>query len=656
MNEAFLERLSRLWLAKARLALDHKRESFQKDADECLRFYASRHDFIYAPGYWASRVSHEMGSGSFQDAQVAVPHPSLRITVNKTAEFVQVYGPALYARNPHRKVTPRTVPPPPQDLFGLDASTPAPEPGMPMSVEQMQYALKLQQYQALLQQEQAKQRMKAYKGTLLENLLNYTPGELDLKAESRNAIDEALIKGRGLLWHGVWDQNGRLPWSYFDTVDNLLLDPDRELLRDCRWCMQICREPWWELERRYGLPFGSLKEKAKKTSAAQAAGNEQEARQNVTADMITYYRVYSRMGFGMRLSEYAGVVSKELDEEFGDHVFLVVAEDVPFPLNWHPDRFKGALGDLQQALRWPVEFWKDPIHPWPFSELDFHWRPRSVWPVPPLSFAMGYQQFLDWAYSAMASKVVRTCRDIVVYDPKHGGDLMAALREGGDLPIIPLSKGAEKTWDEIVRFLQYPEMNADLWRILQEVSHAFERATGLTELMAGTVQHAYRSAEEAQLKGDFARIRPDDMANKVGDWMSLACRKEGFIAQTELYAQDIALVLGDANAFAWQQLVEGQNPSLVARELEFGIEAGSAKRKNLEADIANSETAMQFFAPLVNENYKLTGDPTQLNALTAWWAEPRGINKDLLQFPPLPMAPPPMDAPPEETQEPKQAA
>lgn len=667
-NEAFLQRLCNVWREKLKLANDHKRTVFGHDAEECLRFYASKHDFIYSPAYWSERVQYQSEAGDYLFAQTGAPWPSLRITVNKTAQFVQVFGPFLYYQNPKRTIRARRSAPLPQEVFGLDSSVPAPDPRIPMwqwTPQQQQYAMMLQQYQQMAAQDQADFKKREYKAQLLEEYLNYTPNELDLKTESRMAIDEALIKGRGVVWMSLWQssQGGmRMPYAAWDSVDNLLLDPDAEKLNEARWCAQRCVEPYWVLADRYGIDRELLRPYARRESLNQQGTTNSydlgiHHRQiGATADCLVYYRIWSRMGLGARLNNFEDELSSQL-EQFGDNVFMVVAEGVPFPLNWNPDL--EIVTDIQEAVRWPIEFWRDDIHPWPFAELDFCWRPRSSWPVPPLTFAMGFQQFLDWAYSAIASKVVRSCRDIVLYDASAGDKLLNELREGRDMAIVEMLKSKPGPWDDFVKVLQFPAMQTDIWKMLEIAEKAFEDATSLTDLMRGQSPHQFRSAEEAQLKGDFAKIRPDDMSNRTGHWMSLIARKEGFAAQAELKGPvDILPLLGQSRSAAWDMLVATKDPNVTARELDFRIEAGSSKRPNVELELQNTQEAAQSVLPNLINAWQTTGDPTAVNTFLAAWAKPRDIDPELVKLPPLapphpgsPEGPPMPEQPPQ-----KQAA
>jgi hypothetical protein len=391
------------WTAKIKLAWDFKKKEFQDAADECARFFDGPYDWLYGPRRGA-------GASAFEyEGSEDMPGPSARMTINKTAELVQLFGPALYHRNPVRKVNPRHVPGPSPAMFG--------NPADPMA--QAAFAQAQQQVAAQWEAD-------AVRADLLERYLNYTPTALDLKTESRWAIAEALIKGMGCLWSRVHRPPGAaMSWSgtFYDSVDNLLLDPDALNIRDIKWMARRCTKPVWEVERLYGLPPGTLKSQASLesyTATAQAASDpdgDYRRKQGRTADLVVYWEIYSKMGFGGRLAGIAQDKAALLDSA-GDHVYLVVAENCPYPLNLPPP-YCDALADpqsnpellaeIEQRLSWETPYWAD--NEWPMTPVVFHWKPNKLWPMSHMWPGLGELKFLNWAWSFLASKVRRASRD-----------------------------------------------------------------------------------------------------------------------------------------------------------------------------------------------------------------------------------------------------
>ena len=217
-----------LWNQKIKMALDFKRDKFGRDAEACLSFYNGPRD-------WEDIL---MGPGGNNRDEIF--DTTFRVSVNKAFEFVTIFGPSMYFDNPVRTVKPRMPVIVPQQFFGTDMMT----------------------YQALVQQESLRIQQDGLRSVLLEAYLNWTPVEFGLSAESRQAVDEALIKGRGCAWTELYEPPGaktvvvRTTWG---SVDDLVCDPDSPVFQDCMWIAKRCVLPVWKWEDDLGLPSGSLK-------------------------------------------------------------------------------------------------------------------------------------------------------------------------------------------------------------------------------------------------------------------------------------------------------------------------------------------------------------------------------------------------------------
>jgi hypothetical protein len=625
------------WIAKLHLAHEHKQKQFQDEADEAMNFFNGPYDWLY--GNKNPRAASGFAYGGDSGDQ---PRPTFAMTVNKVAELVQLFGPALYHRNPVRKVNPRKPPLLPIETFG--------DPNDPQ-VQQMY----LQMGQAVKQE----RTQDASRAALLEAYLNYTPAALDLKTESRWAIDEAVIKGMGLLWTELYTPAGaggaKMVGSFFDTVDNLLIDPDMETLRESQWVARRCIHPYWKVERDFQLPEGTLKKWASLESynnqsviSAQQDGDYRR-KQGLTSDLIVYWKIYSKMGLGGRLQGMRDDLRPALDK-YGDFIYLVVCDNCPFPINCPQELVEAAFGEdemqagaaqqqMAQSLQWPTPYWADDS--WPFTPISFHDVPRRVWPMSHIGPAMGELKFLNWAWSFLAGKVRTACRDFIAISKSAGEELKDRIKTGPDYTIIEV-EAIHESIDKVVKFLQHPEFNPEIYKIIQGVTDNFEKRTGLTELMYGLSATQMRSAQEASVKGEQLTIRPDDMANKVEDAMSLLSRQEALCARWHLQGSDVQAPLGPMGAQWWQQLVVPSDPSEILHQLEYRIEAGSAKKPNRSLDQANMQQAMQtLFTPLWQFALQ-SGQVTQVNALLTAWA--KSIDLDATAFI-LPQPPPPQPAP-----------
>ena len=198
-------------------------------------------------------------------------------------------------------------------------------------------------------------------------------------------------------------------------------------------------------------------------------------------------------------------------------------------------------------------------------------------------------------------------------------------------------------------------MNGDIWKVIEAVTANFEKRTGLTELVYGQSAQQFRSAAEADLKGSQLQIRPDDMAQRVEDAMTLVARKEAMAARYHLSGEDVAPVMGPSAAAMWDQVVKTQDFFAMFRQLEYRIEAGSAKKPNKARDAQNMKDAMQqLFAPLFQ--YAMTTmNVGPVNALIADWAKSIDLRADgYLLVPPPPPPAGQQGGPPEEKDPPQE--
>lgn len=629
------------WMEKIHKAFEWKKKDFGDDAEEAMQFFNGPYDFMYGI----------LGKGRDFTGDDELPPPSFRMTCNKVAELVQLFGPALYHRNPVRKVNPRKCPDLPPEL--LDAV-------FGISVDPFAQ-------QMMMQLQQTQNREKAIdiaRATLLQAYLNYTPEALDLKTESRWAIDEAIIKGMGCLWTELYRPAGSdmtMVGTFYDSVDNLLMDPDADSMHEVQWIARRCVKPYWECEKEFGLPDGSLKDKATLEGLNQQASvyslgtvGDYRRKQGHTNDLIVFWKVYSKMGFGGRLTGIAENLKKPF-EVYGNNCFLAICEAVPYPLNIPPplDALAldedplvrmGAEKEISQRLRWPTPWWADDA--WPMTDISFHPIPKKIWPMSHVKPGLGELKFLNWAYSFMAGKIRIASRDFIAVLKSASEDLKEKIKHGPDYTVIEVEQ-LHGDIDKVVKFLQHPGFNPEIYHVLKEVSDSFERRTGLTELMYGMSGKQMRSAQEATMKGDQASIRPEDMASRVEDAMSEIARKEALACRWHLTSKDVQPVLGTVGARWWDLFVVPSDPAEILHQLEYRIEAGSAKKPNKALEKENMQSAMQTLFPSLWGYAQATGNVGPLNNLIKAWAHSIDLDPTGFMIPqPPPMAPPTGPAPP----------
>ncbi len=354
------------WLEKVKKGWDFKWEQFGNDARDCMRFFNGPYKFLYTKEYMKDSPGFSMKEDEGEDA---LPAPTFQMTLNKVAEGVQLFGPTLYHKNPYRQVNPRELPElpfglaaiqlqqqmppgamPPQGVSVANGAPPqqqgAAPPGQPGQAPMMPpQMMMMQQMEMQLQAEaQMQKTMDIARSSLMQWYLNYTPNELDLKTEARLAIDEARIKGASCLFTEIYQPKGsnqKLVGSFFETIDNIVFDPDAERRMDAKWMARRCCHPRWQVEQEYGLAPGSLKGIAESYDAQASVSADENGDYNrkrgMTNDLVVYWKIYSKMGIGARMNGSIPTKFRDTLDKFGDYCLVVVAEGCPYPLNVPPD-------------------------------------------------------------------------------------------------------------------------------------------------------------------------------------------------------------------------------------------------------------------------------------------------------------------------------
>ena len=606
------------WMNKIVNARDHKRRVFQEAANECLSFYSG-------PRSWDDVI----GGGAGVSNQDDIQDPTFKVSINKTFEFVTIFGPALYYENPVRTVKPR----------------------MPVVIPPQFFGPNVLLYQSMINQENQRVMTDGLKSVLLEAYLNWTPVEFHLEVEARMAIDEALIKGRGCLWTELYSPPGtemKVVRSLWDSTDHLFCDPDSHSFQKCQWIAKKCIEPVWKVERDFGLRPGSIKgnfeSQAKQADIEIDEDGEYNRKRGFTNDLLIYYKIYSKMGIGGRLQGILKTLKAPL-EMFGDYAYLVIADGVPYPLNLNPDlyndpAFQSDPSAVFSRVAWPTPFWGS--EDWPVSVIDFHTVHNSPWPMPHLKAGMGELKFLNWTMSFLMGKVRNTTRDFIAIKKEAGEEIKSIILEGKDLTLIEL-ESTHGTISELIQFLQHPEVNGDIWKMIEAVEANFDKRVGLTELMYGQQGATQiRSAQEAQLRNQNMNVRPDDMRKQVEGWMARVSAKEALAARYHLIDKDVQPVLGGMGAFAWTQFVSTRDLNVACRQLEYRIEAGSTARPNKELERQTMNDAFTALAPVLQNYGQATMDMAPLNNLLSDYAKSLDLNPARYQL----RAPAPMPVQP----------
>jgi hypothetical protein len=613
----------REWMAKINAGKDAKRERFGKFADEAMKFFDGSHD-------WMWQEQYAMSPGGFLE-KGAAQMPTFRMTVNRVFEAMALYGPALYHQNPNILVTPTRTPQWPPEVLGIDPN------------DEMQ----LMQYQALMSQQELRDVTNNTYADFYSHYLNWLTVEGDLKSHSRRAVTEAVVKGMGLLWVEMYTPPASqisYPRARYESVDNLVIDPDATCWEDIQWVALRCIHPRNVVEQKYGLEPGTIKGHMQSLGQQETKRGKNQARQNQqhgdTFDLCEYWQIYSKNGFGDRLNTLQKKDRQPVMEFVGDFAYIVITKDLPFPLNVPPE----VLQDQEEVFnraQWPIPFYLDVGcgGGWPFAKLCFYDKPGSVWPISLIKPAIGELRFVNWCMSFLADKVAASCTTYVAVAKSAGAEIQKQLNkalDGGPSPftVIELSDILGKGVNDVVSFLQAPDFSESIWRMVAETLELIDKRTGLTELIYGLTSTQMRSATEADVKNQNISIRPDDMANKTEDWLSEVAVKQMQAADWMLEGKDVAPVLGDVGGHLWDQKRAMGDVESIVRDFRFRIEAGTARKPNK----ANKARLMHDFAQValpIFQEFAMAGQVGPLNQFLADWCKANDLAPDgyLIQAP-----------------------
>lgn len=630
-GEDALKAITQGWLKKIELSLKHKKP-FSEDAREAMSFYDGPHNWFWKDTY----ARHEQGYNR------AIAPPGFRMQCNRVFEAVKLFGSVIYHRNPVRSVTPAKYPFVSPDQLGV-------------ADDQAMMA-----YQQAAQQTIQKTDTRKAVAVVLEKYLNYTPNELDLKTHSRRVVDEGIIKGMGLWWTELVTLPGsdlRFVGSFADSVDNFTMDPDATEMEDILWCARRCVHPIDVVAAQYGLDREQLKGHLEGAKALDLAADEQVfmeedyqykgRRIGKSNELVTYWKIWSKTGIGDRLKDMPKEIVGSFDG-LGDNCYIVVCEGVNFPLNMPPetlgeevDEETGVPPSLFRAVQWPIPYWAE-ANGWPFVPLDFHRKPGYVWPISHIKPGIGELRFLNFALSFAAQRAAVSCETLIGVSKAADQDVkdqILATSERG-FKIVELSETLGRSVNDLISVFQLPTVSPELWKIIEAVTEMFDKRVGLTELAYAMTSSQMRSATEASVKAEQLSVRPDDMANRLEDAMGLLARREAFAARWLLEPKDVEPIIGPIGAAAWAQYVTALDPSTIAREFDFRIEAGSARKPNKATRVEQMQAALQTLGPILQSLVPM-GVVDPLNALISDWAESLDIDaKDYLIPPPPPPQPP----------------
>ena len=651
--EVHLNALATAWMGKIRKGGERKKR-FNDVAAQCQKFYTG------AAGFWDNDYWLKYHKGG------APTGSQFKIVVAKAFELVAIYAPSLLARYPVRNVRPYKPVDVPQEFVvrqvtGMSPSqfqqmgqmaqqvTQAMQQGQPVPPQMQMQAFQFEQMQKKIQgmfeAEQTRRSDNKTRSELEEQYLNYTPREQPgtLLQHAEDGLTEALVKGRGVLTVEAYTPHGsdrKLTGCFHKSVDYFVTDPDAVHQDEILWMAVKHVQPWWEVERKFRLPAKSLQDKAHRESAQHMAESEavdgiggdriDAINRGENSDLLTYWEVFSKAGVGTKFQGAGQDMDRAFSDVVGDHAYIAIAPGVDWPLNAHPDRLRGATDeDVRRMFDWPIPFWADNGR-WPVALLDFYRDTDGTWPLSPLSPGLGELTAMNIIMSALVSQVWDRTRDIIAVNDSAFDEIKAALLNTTNrISVLKLNE-VHNGINNSVATLQRPDMKVELFNILDILARTFDKRVGLSEILysqdAGGRKD--RSATDSKGKQEAASVRPQYMADKVESWLTEAARMERMcMLFSRVSGRDVAPLMGNMAAGAWDTLITNADPEVVLRETNCTIEASSARKPNKAREVSNMQGLLPAISQELSKHADVTGDTAPLNKLYEKYGE--SIEQDM---------------------------
>ena len=618
MQSQFYGPLVNVWMERIRAAQASK-SRFNDVGKICNDFYESQKGFM-----WKSK---EYFNGQ-------MPEPRFAICIAKAFEFVAIYGPHLFWQYADRSVISQRQLELTPDLFG--------DPNDP----EIQQAA--QQFMA---EDQASHAYQEFINEMMSIYLNWSQREQPgtLMQHGMMAIIESLIKGMGLLWPETYVMPGSedvYTRLNYDTVDNLLIDPDCKdpLWETAGYIVRRHFNPIWQVERKFGLERGTLDGKGT------AHSSESMARQNAsqetiggrTFDCIEWYEIWSKVGVGPRTNKLNHHMVDMFDDAIGDFAYLCISPNVQFPLNAPTHNYFGdspaGTEDIEQMFRWrcagygdDFEVWRDGR--WPVSALSYNPVDKSPWPMAPLSPGLGELIAINVLTSSYVDQAWENRKRIIACAQSAFSQLEEALSKDRSTAIVKLNDNIHGSINEIMQMLDRPMAQGDQLQAMQILSENFNRRVGLNELQYGESRTQIRVAADSRQKTEALSIRPQKMSGDVARWMTDASQKEMFLAAMHVEGQSLTHLLGAVGAQHWDQYFQGVDINQFMRESKASVEASEIRRPNKERDTANIQSLQQYLLPMLQVFAQETGNTEPLNVFLSQMGEAMDMHEPPAELP-----------------------
>ena len=406
--------------------------------------------------------------------------------------------------------------------------------------------------------------------------LNYTPVQTRFISQRRQAVNDGLCWGSGVLWTGLDERTG-MPTSIWDPRKNTIIDGDAKMYEDVRRITRIRTRPRAEAMRQYPQAAEILM-KAPRYAGAAEEKDEQRGQTPADQDRIRYFCTYFNRGISQYQGgseAYAQAVGMGQQSDKDKAALILQDQNEPLMCITLED------GQMFWTGPWDIPFHKLPRDGWPVTFYDLYTGTVPTRPHSPLEAGIGIQRAMNHLLTLMMSRARMSFRAAFATRKQNGKGPSVQAKDrvfnGSDIVNIEVDFGAAS--DVALKISDYfeqldwgTEWLPSAQNYMAYLESLYERLTPLSQFLStGSADSQDRSAEATKVRDRNTMARVDDLKDMVTEADNIISRKESFLAAYALKADDIAKMLPEAAA-AWGELStpEAKDPAYWLPRLVVG--------------------------------------------------------------------------------------
>ena len=405
--------------------------------------------------------------------------------------------------------------------------------------------------------------------------LNYTPVQTGFTNQRRQAVNDGMCWGGGVLWTGL-DKRTGMPSSIWDPRLYTIIDADAKMYEDVRRVTRERIRPRSDVMREYPEAAEILM-KAPRYSGTTEKG-EDRGTTPADQDRIRYFCTYFNHGINQYQGgseAYAAAIGQGQQTEKDKQQLIMQDKDEPLMCCTLDD------GQLFWTGPWEIPFYKLPRDGWPVTFYDLYTGTVPTRPHSPLEAGLGIQRAMNHLLTLMMTRARMSFRAAFATRKQNGKGPSVQAKDrvfnGSDIVNIEVDFGAAsdvalKIGDFFEQLDWGTEWLPSAINYMQYLESLYERLTPLSQFLStGSADSQDRSAEATKTRDRNTMARVDDMRDMVTQADNKVSRKEAFLAAYALKAEDIAKMLPDAAA-SWGELStpEAKDPNYWLPRLVIG--------------------------------------------------------------------------------------